>query len=68
MESLIKKADKIAPLASDAMLKKISGRLSEAFKETNIEKIISSEQKEGSKNAKQTQVVISLRLFMKEFA
>ncbi len=53
MESLIKKADKIAPLASDAMLKKISGRLSEAFKETNIEKIISTEQKEGSKTARQ---------------
>ena len=50
---MIKKADKIAPLASDAMLKKISVRLSEAFKETNIEKIISSEQKEGSKNAEQ---------------
>ena len=53
IESLTKKADKIAPIASDAMLKKISVRLSEAFKETNIEKIISSEQKEGSKNAKQ---------------
>ena len=53
MESLIKKADKIAPLASDAMLKKISGRLSEAFKETNIDKIISAEQKEGSKTARQ---------------
>ena len=53
MESLIKKADKIAPLASDAMVKKISGRLSEAFKETNIEKIISAEQKEGSKTARQ---------------
>ncbi|GIR49624.1 MAG: hypothetical protein CM15mP58_17210 [Burkholderiaceae bacterium] len=38
IESLIKKADKIAPTASDAMLKKISVRLSEAFKETNIEK------------------------------
>ena len=35
------------------MLKKISVRLSEAFKETNIEKIISAEQKEGSKNAEQ---------------
>ena len=35
------------------MVKKISVRLSEAFKETNIEKLISSEQKEGSKNAKQ---------------
>jgi len=53
IESLTKKADKIAPIASDAMLKKISVRLSEAFKETNIEKLISSEQKEGSKNAKQ---------------
>ena len=53
IESLIKKADKIAPLASDAMLKKISGRLSEAFKETNIEKIISTEQKEGSKDTEQ---------------
>ena len=53
IESLIKKADKIAPLASDAMLKKISVRLSEAFKETNIEKIISTEQKEGSKNTEQ---------------
>ena len=53
IESLIKKADKIAPLASDAMLKKISVRLSEAFKETNIEKIISTEQKEGSKTAQQ---------------
>ncbi|MDA9719021.1 DUF1732 domain-containing protein [Betaproteobacteria bacterium] len=53
IESLIKKADKIAPLASDAMLKKISVRLSEAFKETNIEKIIGAEQKEGSNNATQ---------------
>jgi len=53
IESLIKKADNIAPLASDAMLKKISVRLSEAFKETNIEKLISSEQKKGSKNAEQ---------------
>ena len=53
IESLIKKADKIAPLASDAMLKKISVRLSEAFKETNIEKIISTEQKEGSENTEQ---------------
>ena len=53
IESLIKKADKIAPLASDAMLKKISFRLSEAFKETNIEKIISAEQKEGSNKVKQ---------------
>ena len=53
IESLIKKADNIAPLASDAMLKKISVRLSEAFKETNFEKLISSEQKEGAKNDKQ---------------
>ena len=53
IESLIKKADKIAPLASDAMLKKISVRLSEAFKEINIEKLISFEQKEGSKNTRQ---------------
>ena len=53
IESLTKKADKIAPIASDAMLKKISVRLSEAFKETNVEKLISSEQKKGSKNAKQ---------------
>ena len=53
IESLIKKAGKIAPLASDAMVKKISVRLSEAFKEINIEKLISSEQTEGSKNAKQ---------------
>ena len=53
IESLTKKADKIAPIASDTMLKKISVRLSEAFKETNLEKIISSDQKEGSKNVKQ---------------
>ena len=53
IESLTKKADKIAPIASDVMLKKISVRLSEAFKETNIEKLIISEQKKGSKNAKQ---------------
>ena len=36
IESLTKKADKIAPIASDAILKKISGRLVEAFKETDI--------------------------------
>ncbi|MDA9688810.1 DUF1732 domain-containing protein [Betaproteobacteria bacterium] len=53
IDSLTKKADKIAPIASDAMLKKISARLSEAFRETNIEKIISSEHKEGLKNARQ---------------
>ena len=53
IESLIKEADKIAPIASDAMLKKISVRLSEAFKEINIEKLISFEQKEGSKNTRQ---------------
>ena len=53
IESLIKKADKIAPIASDAMLKKISIRLSEAFEETDIEKIISYEKKGLSKNAKQ---------------
>ena len=53
IESLIRKADKIAPIASDAMLKKISMRLSEAFKEINIEKLISSETTEGSKNAEQ---------------
>ena len=51
IESLIKKADRIAPSASDAMLKKISARLSEAFNETNIEKLISSKQKEGAENA-----------------
>ena len=33
------------------MLKKISARLSEAFNETNIEKLISSKQKEGAENA-----------------
>ncbi len=54
IESLTKKADKLAPIASDAMLRKISIRLSEAFKETNIEKIMSSEQKEGLKDAKQS--------------
>ena len=53
IESLIKKADKIAPIASDAMLNKISVRLSEAFKETNIGKMMSSDQKEDSQNAKQ---------------
>ena len=51
IESLIKKADRIAPSASDGMLKKISARLSEAFNETNIEKLISSKQKEGAENA-----------------
>ena len=54
IESLTKKADKLAPIASDAMLRKISIRLSEAFKETNIEKIMSSEQKEGLKDTKQS--------------
>ena len=51
IESLIKKADRIAPSASDAMLKKISARLSEAFNEINMEKLISSKQKEGAEKA-----------------
>ena len=53
IESLTKKADRIAPIASDAMLNKISVRLSEAFKETNIAKMISSDYKEDSQNVRQ---------------
>ena len=37
-------------MATDAMLRKISVRLSDAFKETNVENIISAEQKKGPKN------------------
>ena len=48
IESLIKKLIKL-PFSIGCDVKENFVRLSEAFKETNIEKIISSEQKEGSK-------------------